>query len=288
MGSQPEQQTTATDPWTGQQEYLKLGFRQARDNYTNGANVPDYYQNSMNSIENRAKNGSDLVRNAQSQVQNTISGNYLNAAPTTSSLNQMASGAYLNSNPYVDAQYNRAAGALSSQFQNAISGIDSQYAKAGRYGSGLHSGTREGAVQNLASGLSDLGVQVYGDNYSKERDRQMQATNQLDNNYRYERGLQSSAISQAPALANQDYYDMDRLYQISSDRRNLRSDDLERYMAVINGNYGTMRTSTSPGQGKGGGVVSGAAAGASVGTSIYPGWGTAAGAVVGGAMGYYS
>ncbi|MHA1538903.1 MAG: hypothetical protein ACTSXQ_00320 [Alphaproteobacteria bacterium] len=288
MGSQPEQQTTATDPWKAQKNYLKLGFAEARDNYTRGANVPSYYQNSMDAIETRAREGSNLLRGAQSQAQNTLSGSYLNAAPGTNTLSQMAGGSYLNSNPYVDAQYNRAAGALSSQFQNAMSGIDSQYAKAGRYASGLHSGTREGAVQNLATGLGDLGVQIYGNNYAKERDLQMQAQSQMDTNYRYERGLQNAAISQAPVLANQDYYDLDRLYNISADKRNLRFNDLESYMSVINGNYGTMRTSTAPGASKGQNAIAGAGAGASVGTSIYPGWGTAAGAAVGGAMGYFS
>jgi hypothetical protein len=91
-------------------------------------------------------------------------------------------GSYLNNNPYLDATYNHAAGQVRSS-------LDSQFNKGGTYGSSLHEGA-------MSENLGDLATKIYGGNYANER------------------GIQQQAIGAAPAYAEQDYNDSQRLAQV--------------------------------------------------------------------------
>ncbi len=86
-------------------------------------------------------------------------------APVTAAGNEylqdVIGGDYLNSNPYIDAMFNRAAGQVSA-------GVNSQFSKAGRYGSGAHTGV-------LSESLGNLATDIYGKNYATERQNQQQA-----------------------------------------------------------------------------------------------------------------
>jgi hypothetical protein len=170
-------------------------------------------------------------------------------------------GDYLNSNPYLDATFDKAAGKVRSA-------IDSQFNAAGRSNSGIHS-------EKLIEGYNDLATNIYGGAYDKER------TNQL-------RGLLF-----APQLANQDYYDIDRLsgvgelkegidqakinediarYNYDSNKDALSLDD---YIRRISGNYGGTTTatgtsmSTTPySRNTGSGILGGALGGAALGSAL--------------------
>ena len=70
-------------------------------------------------------------------------------------------GDYLTNNPYLDSVYNQAAGKVTA-------GVNANFSKAGRYGSGAHQGV-------LAENLGNLATNIYAGNYNQERARQQQA-----------------------------------------------------------------------------------------------------------------
>lgn len=160
-------------------------------------------------------------------VARATNGSPLNAA--AAAYNQdVLSGRYLDAaNPYL--------GAVAGQ---ARAGVDSTYSAAGRYGSGAHDAA---VTQALAP--------IYYQDYASQLARMDQAA-QL-----------------APALANQDYVDLNALAQVGQQRQqqaqalinedvnrynyyaNLPTNKLNQYMNQIQGSYGGTVTTTQPYQG---------------------------------------
>ena len=70
-------------------------------------------------------------------------------------------------------------------------------------------------------------------------------------------------------------------------QQNAQGDALARYMALIQGNYGSQQSSTGAQMSKGASAATGAMSGAAMGTAIAPGYGTAIGAAAGGLYGYF-
>lgn len=97
----------------------------------------------------------------------------------------------------------------------ARQGADSTYAAAGRYGSGAH----DTAIANV------IGELAYTD-YANQLSRMDQAA------------------QFAPQLAQQDYYDLDRLSQIGDQRRFDQLNRTGQYLGLVNGNYGSVSSST--------------------------------------------
>lgn len=81
--------------------------------------------------------------------------------PATDQLKSTIQGDYLNSNPYLDKTFQMAANPV-------VANINSQFSKAGRYGSGAQAAT-------LGTTLDNLSTQIYGGNYATERGRQQAA-----------------------------------------------------------------------------------------------------------------
>ena len=130
------------------------------------------------STRDRAMAGSPQQGMANVNSYKTLRGDFLNPA----------------SNPYLSATYDAAAGDMSRTFQNsAMPSINSTFSQAGRYGSGAHQNAVGDAARTLSSGLSNLGTQIYGQNYGQERNNMMQA------------------MSGAPGLAQADYQDASML-----------------------------------------------------------------------------
>lgn len=229
-------ETTTTAPWLEQQPYLTYGWDQARnllnqggrDFYPGQTYVPFSPQTEMGLglTEDRALAGSPVNRAASGQLTDTLSG------------------AYLNSNPYLDQTYDYAADAVTRNYRNAVApGIDSRAINSGRFGSEFNRTMRNDAQDNLGRTLGGMGANIYGGNYQAERDRQMQ-------------GLQM-----APGIANQDYYDYDRLLGVGQategkageqlqsdiDRFNFYQNEpyaaTSSYLNSISGNVGSQQTS---------------------------------------------
>lgn len=219
VGSSGGTQNTVAQPWKGQEPYLTKGFEQAEENVLNrplsyfpgSTTVPFAPETEMalGAQANRALQGNPLNFAAQGQLQDTLSGQYFTDSPG---------------------------------FQNTVSaamdairpGIDSSFAGAGRYGSGLHA---QQLGKGFAQGLAPL--------YESERGRQMQAA------------------GMAPGLANQDYQDIGMLGAVGQAResqagkqlqesinrfnhqQNEPTNRLAQYMGMIQGNYGGESTSTT-------------------------------------------
>jgi hypothetical protein len=258
------------DPWAGQQPYLAYGFQQAQKNYDSGG--PQYYptstvadfspqtQQALQLTQDRAVAGSPVTRASQAQATATLNGDYL------------------NNNPYLDSIWNQGAGDIQSR-------VAGQFGAAGRTGSGIN---QQVLSRELANGYNNL----YGANYQAERGRQLQTQ------------------SLVPQISQLDYADIDRLGQAGSmidqqnqaqlsDKvnrfnynQNLPDQNLQRYVAAIQGNYGGATNTTvdtaSAKRNWLSGAAGGALTGAALGSSVFPGLGTAAGAVAGGLLGAFA
>lgn len=122
---------------------------------------------------------------------------------TRKTFNQTMRGNYLNNNPYLDQTFDRASDAVTRQWnQSVLPGVNSTFSLAGRTGSGAHQNAVNQASEQLGDTLSDLGNQIYGQNYQQERDRQMQAANSLGGFDTTEQGygLQASSANASNAL----------------------------------------------------------------------------------------
>lgn len=304
------------DPWYGIQGPLMQLYTGALENFN--APGPEYYPGStvapqgqvtqlaQQGLFNRATQGNPLTSTAQQQLGRTLSDQYFET-PATAGLMNTASGAMLNANPYVDAMFNRAAGQVGEQFRkNVMPGIASQFAGAGRYGSGAMADVMGQAEQQYGNTLTGLASDIYGKNYATERLMQEQARGELGTQFGRERALQMSGLGLAPNLAQADYADIGQLGQLGSQMdaynqqllnadinrfdyyQNLPTQKLSQLNQLLQGGMGLSGTSSqstapnmsNPAMGALGGGMMGAQLGSSLG--VAGPWGALAGAVLGG------
>jgi len=220
--------TTSTQaPWSAQQPYLDYMFNQAKNIYEGGG--PQYYQDSQVSPFAPAQ------EQAMAGIENRArTGSTINAA-NNQMMTDTLQGKYLDpaTNPYLTDTFNTAAA-------QTLAPIQSAFSDAGRYGSGINQQVQQ-------RGLNELATNIYGGNYGAERGRQMQAA------------------QFAPQIANQDYYDYDRLMgvgsQVQNQAQNVIADNVQRYnynqnlpqqnlnafQNYVGGNqYGNTTTDTKP------------------------------------------
>ena len=276
------------DPWEGQQPYLTGGtvgasttktpkydadgnrvgytinttsgttvpgvFSEAAKLYMNGQLAPDYYpwqtvanqsqwtQDALQMQAYRAQNGSPLINNASNSINNITTGQALAGNQGLNTLNQLAG----EDNPYTDELFNRA----NSQVQASL---DSNFNRAGRYGSGAHEAAAADAANNLANEM-----------YSGLWDKRAQAASSAGQLYNTGIGQQVLASHAGQQLANQAYTDAAALGQAGAamddynqqkinadiDRYNYDQQKallaLQNYNNLIQGSYGG--TSTTTGQ----------------------------------------
>lgn len=227
----PEEQKTVTtqsnsSPWSAQQPYLQAGFQQALSNlqgpnpqfYPGSTVVPfsNQSQQGLAAMETRANNGSPTLQGANTYAQDVLGGRYLDAG-----------------NPHFQGMVNQIGQATRPQ-------IDSQFASAGRYGSGAQANA-------FADSLTRQAGQLAFQNYGQERTAQQQMA-----------GL-------APTLAQADYVDPQMMLQAGGLRerqaglelgdlmnrwnfnQNLPAQKLGQYMATVGGgNYGANTVNSQP------------------------------------------
>ncbi len=248
-GTQTTQTVQKSDPWEGQQPFLKAGYGAASslffpsssidsstgsvsptagNTFGQGTYQPSFYpgstiapfspetEASLQVQTARALNGSPLTGAAQNQATNTLNGAYLGA-----------------DNPYLAA--------LSKSVSDQVRPtIDSQFESAGRYGSGAHAASETSAITNA------LAPYMFNQ-YNNERDNQ----------------LKTALI--APQLANQDYVDISALGDVGQQRdalaqaqtneniqrydfnQNKDVNQLAAYLNLIGGNYGGTASGTTTG-----------------------------------------
>ena len=187
--------------------YVQYGLSEAQRLYQT-PNVPQYYpgqtyigpsqqtQTALEAAQVRATQGNPLVPAAQQQLLGTIQGGYLGGPrfvtdPTTGQVTTVAGG-----NPYLEAALLPGFQAAQRQYEGATNTALSNFSRAGRYGSGA----MQGALTNIGG---EFGRALTG------------AAGQLGyQNYADERARQAAAIQAAPAMAAQDYADIQRMANI--------------------------------------------------------------------------
>jgi hypothetical protein len=295
---------------------MQYGAGQARSLYETGG--PQYYggntvvpfsqqsEQALGLTEQRALNGSPVTNAAQDYATNTLSTDPTSqfggaSNPYASSANPYGS----VTNPYLDATFNKAADSvqqrLGSQFAGSGRNVDASRAVNADELNNLANTVYGGAYENERNrGLSydqqQLGIGASG--YESERDRMAQ---DLDR----QRSMQFGVAGLAPQLANQDYTDLQALQGVGGQvedltgrlmedqaarwdfSQNAPQTNLDNYLARITGSYpgGTSSNTTPTYRNRTAGAAGGAMAGAQLGSQVYPGWGTAIGAVAGGLLG---
>ena len=280
--SQPATTTQKTEPWDEQKPYLVSGFENISNQFLNSDDLikpdalPEYYPGStvvpfapetemaLGLTTQRAINGSPVQRAGTQQIADTLSGKYLS-----------------NTNPFLDTVISSSTRPIIEQYMQEVApSIDESFNSQGRFGSGLYAQARNRADDTLARNLTETAGKIGYQNYADERENIL------------------SAAEFAPAIAEQDYKDLNVLAGVGATREALANeylqDDINRYnydenrdlnaltqyMNLIQGNYGGTTIGTQA-QGRSGssplmGALSGAAAGAPMGP-----WGMAAGGVLG-------
>lgn len=243
-------------------------FRGPGPQYYPGSTVApqsDTTQLAQQRIQSRALQPNLLLRNAQTQNEQTMRGDYLDT-PAMQGLSDFAGseyqphqglydtagGAGLNANPYVDSMFNRAADSVGQQFsKNVMPGIASMFAGAGRFGSNQMAEGLDQAQGRYGDVLSKLATDIYGGNFAREREMQQNAQQmlgqfgladrsqrigalgELGSQFGRERLLQTQATTQAPSLAQADYFDLGQLANLGAAKdaygQSTRQADIDRW-----------------------------------------------------------
>lgn len=130
---------------------------------------------------NPAQMGSAYLSGPNSVFGQFASGQNMGTNPAQDYFKQATGGMYLGEqNPYLRGMVESASRPIVDQFQNAIApALASQFAAAGRTGSGAHSNAFGQATGQLGRALGDVSTNIYGSAYEAERGRQQGAANTL-------------------------------------------------------------------------------------------------------------
>lgn len=291
-GSQQPSGSTTTvqksDPWEGQQPFLKTGFEQAQNLYNQGG--PQYYGGQtyagMTDPQNQA---------IQAQIAQASGSNPLTDAATGSAINRFDPN-YLTSNPG-NAMYSALGngdamqGAVNSAVQRAAPGLLDSFTQGNRMNS-------PGAAFAISQGLGDAAAPYVFQG-------QQAAAQGISSNYNTAGQQQNQAMLMAPQLQQMPYSDISQLYgagaaqqgeqqaQINDQMAKYNYEQtqpynlLDWYNGAVGGSYGGTSTLTSPYFSQPsnplGGALGGAALGGGLGYMMGMPWaGAAAGGLLGG------
>lgn len=288
MGSKTEvheENTQTQDPWAPAQPFILDTMQNAKNLFNSDAGT-QYFPGStstpmswdtsyaLDAMRNRAIGGSPLNNAAQDQMLNTINGDYFN--PSNQHYQSAMTGGLDNNSgslyqPFTQANTSPAAGYFSSlarsdnphldqTFANASKNIsdavNSNFAKAGRYGSGAHQGKLTGDLGTFANDLyggayqadqnrrlnaansmqqsydTDMARRIstignMSNIQNQNLDRRFNAANGLNQNFQAERDRQMRATQGAGQMAANDYADYDRLMQVGGVNQAQATQDLQ-------------------------------------------------------------
>ena len=195
-----------SDPWEGQQPYLKDIYAQTGGLYGSGMGYTPY-------SGPRVAGLSDIQRQGmETGYQNILSGN-TPAQAAGGMLNKTLQGDYLGgANPYLDQVFATSAQNVTDQFnRNILPSI-----KTAGVQSGMYDSSRQGIAEGLAAGeaqknLAQLSANIYAPAYESERGRQIQAA------------------TLAPSLSNWDAQQLMGLGGIEQDMMQRELDAMQQY-----------------------------------------------------------
>ncbi len=147
MGLSKSKSKTKNEPWKAAQPYILRGMEQTQRVFDSQQDDLEGFAAGQRDAYGRLAPGAEAgILGAQGQVNSTLNGDYLDG------------------NPYTDGILERMRG-------DVTNGVNSQFSKAGRYGSGNHGGI---LARELANAQNSL---LYG-NYAAERQNQVNAVGQ--------------------------------------------------------------------------------------------------------------
>lgn len=171
MGKSKGPETTKTetkDPWAPAQPVLKDVLNSAQ---TLGGNAQNFEQTFGQNTRDAAAGIANLGRNPLAQqgaLGGLIDGTKAGYGVANQQLMDTASGGMMGGNPYLDQ-------VLATSRQRAADGVNQQFAGAGRYGSGAHTGV-------LGDRLGAIETNARMQNYNTERSNQLNAAGILNAN----------------------------------------------------------------------------------------------------------
>jgi hypothetical protein len=269
--------TQKTEPWSGQKPFLEYGFNQAQNLYNSGG--PQFYPNATYTPF------SGQTEQAMGRMENRS----LGSAPEqglNSYLTNSLNGQYLNSNPYLDAMYGTASKRMTDSFnESVLPGLNATFGMSGGTGGSAHGLSAGRAAGELGDSLAGLSANIYGGNYQAERDRMQNAagmvpmSSALDWQNIAGLGQVGQKVEGKAGEVLGDSMNRFNYYQ------NLPEQNLARYIAAIQGNYGGTTEQKGAGGISGGGAIGGGLAGAQLGSMLGGPFGTILGALGGGVLG---
>lgn len=269
MGGSTRTQTSTQELDPAVRPYVQYGLSEAQRLYQ--TETPEYYpgqtftgpsaqtQQALTAAQQRAVMGSPLLPAAQQQSLATIQGQYLGG------------------NPFFQGAFQPAAQAAQQQYFDALQQARSGASRAGRYGSQAALGLEERAGGQFAQSLANTAGQLAFQNYEAERARQQ------------------AMLGAAPALAQADYADIERLAQAGQTAESyqqaalqadinrfnflqgLPQNQLNQYLSAVYGSPRGSVTTTPVYMNRGAGAIGGALAGSQI-AGPY-------GAIIGGLLG---
>jgi hypothetical protein len=210
--------TQSTEPWEGQQPFLKQGFAAAQKEFNSGR--PEFFPDStvvpysgeteagLNLQTNQALDPNSTINLANQEVGNTLQGE--NLSPDSQLYNSLLNGITRSVRP----------------------NVDSAFASAGRFGSPLHAeATARGVTQGFMPFLEN------------ERGRQFAATERAGQTSQFvpaqlrDVGGQREALSRDMLQEDIDRFNFDQSKEAAK---------VQQYLGNITGNYGRTTTATQP------------------------------------------
>ena len=189
------QQTTSPvvsnkEPQSSQQPYILAAYDKAQELFGSPRQYAGGYEGStvvprseetiaaLQGIKDRAIAGSNLVTAAQDLTKGTLAGDYMDPSK----------------NAYLTSAMDAATRPMRESFtQDVLPGVDAAFSSGGRYGSGLQANQQARLTDTYLQNLGDIGAKMAYQNYGDERQRQV------------------AAADVAPAMAQLDYLDLERL-----------------------------------------------------------------------------
>ena len=195
-----QQQSQAGSPsWTLAKPQLQQVLGGAQGLYNKGANYYDF--NTVQPMSDQtlaALQGTEQMatgNNGLYDQSKAALGNMLNGTGSLQNLTDTANGQYLNNNPYLHSMFS----ALSGDVQDSV---NSQFSASGRTGSPAHAGV-------MTQQLGNLGASIYAQDYARERQNQLQASDKLA-------GYGAQGIGLAPGVNDFGYSNLARLGQVGN------------------------------------------------------------------------
>lgn len=296
-GSGGGTQTTKTEPWKGQQPYLRDLFKQAQRALHKGAGQEYYPGQQVAGFSPMTSAGLDQMYGygmqgspLQQPMQQFLGQSMMNPAGMAGVGMDMP-----GQNPYLDAMVGNVGMQMGQQLQQqTLPGIHAAFGGAGRTGGGIHQQMVQGAADDMMRAFGEQATDIYGQDYERAMARDIQRRQLMGD-------IGIKAATQAPAEQQMQMQSIDQLMRagaITEDQAQRMIDAemakhdfyqqapwqaLQNYAGVVHGMPGGYGTTTGPRQGPSRQQqrFSGAAGGAMAGSQIMPGWGTAIGAGLG-------